>query len=804
MKNQYRDSLPFTRSVKGHGAVSKPLYIVGAALLAAHVALGADMGTAFTYQGFLEKGSPPAPVTDTCDFRFGLWDAAAGGNQKGSSPQTVLAVPAPGGVFTATVDFDVDAIDGTARWLAIEVQCPGDPVFVLLNPRVELTPAPHALALPGLYTQQNGFSPNLIGGYSGNTVTAGAVGGTIGGGGDVTRPNQVTDSFGTVGGGVGNVASALAATIGGGGSRAMGFFVCNDGTSLGMPCTFCVGQGVPPGIPCSFDYECFGGRCEPDNSVCAPPGICSDESPGNRVSGDYGTIGGGSRNTASNDSSTVGGGDYNTASGLSSTVGGGSGNNATVDSSTVSGGYGNTASGQLSTVGGGVINAASGAFATVPGGYSNEAGGDMSFAAGRQAKVRTAAQVGSGTTGDQGTFVWGDSTGPDFTSSGPNQFLIRAAGGVGINKNTPATGALDVAGNILASGTIKSGSSITITGTAGSENIASSASLDLRTAAGRALRLEDNAISPNLIGGYSGNTVTPGMWGATIGGGGFSGNPNTAGGKHATVGGGAYNTASEYMSTVGGGHTNRAIGTYSTVGGGNTNIASGQESTVGGGLSNTASGHWSTVPGGYFNEAGGDVSFAAGRQAKVRRNDQGTFVWADNMPADFISSGTNQFLVRASGGMWFGITSAPSIPAGRFINTSTGGYLSTGGTWTDLSDREAKENFEPLDARVVLERLTGMPITRWNFKVQRASARHIGPTAQDFHAAFGTGEDEKHLAPLDTAGVALAAIQGLYEIVQEKNCEVEELGSEISNLKSEISELKEIVNALSKQNGGGQ
>ena len=30
-----------------------------------------------------------------------------------------------------------------------------------------------------------------------------------------------------------------------------------------------------------------------------------------------------------------------------------------------------------------------------------------------------------------------------------------------------------------------------------------------------------------------------------------------------------------------------------------------------------------------------------------------------------------------------------------------------------------------------------LPITEWNFKSD-AGSRHIGPTAQDFHAAFAT------------------------------------------------------------------
>jgi len=103
----------------------------------------ANMGTAFTYQGFLENAM--GPVTDTCDFRFGLWDAPAGGNQKGNSPQTATLVGVENGVFTTPIDFGPGAGDGTARWLEIEVQCPGDGGFTMLTPRVELTPSPYSI-----------------------------------------------------------------------------------------------------------------------------------------------------------------------------------------------------------------------------------------------------------------------------------------------------------------------------------------------------------------------------------------------------------------------------------------------------------------------------------------------------------------------------------------------------------------------------------------------------------------------------------------------------------------------------------
>jgi hypothetical protein len=106
-------------------------------------AQAADIGTVFTYQGFLENES--GPVTGTCDFQFGLWDALTGGNQKGTSPQTETAVDVVGGVFTVDLDFGATAINGQGRWLEIVVCCPSGCVLESLDPRVELTPTPYSI-----------------------------------------------------------------------------------------------------------------------------------------------------------------------------------------------------------------------------------------------------------------------------------------------------------------------------------------------------------------------------------------------------------------------------------------------------------------------------------------------------------------------------------------------------------------------------------------------------------------------------------------------------------------------------------
>jgi hypothetical protein len=91
----------------------------------------------------------------------------------------------------------------------------------------------------------------------------------------------------------------------------------------------------------------------------------------------------------------------------------------------------------------------------VSGGFFNCAGADVSWAGGSSAKVRPGTDPGGlgacagltypGGAGDQGTFVWADSQPFTFVSTGENQFLIRAAGGMAINTNAPR-GTLTVTG----------------------------------------------------------------------------------------------------------------------------------------------------------------------------------------------------------------------------------------------------------------------------------------------------------------------------------------------------------------------
>lgn len=231
------------------------------------------IGTAITYQGQLRNAG--GAVNGVCDMTFQLFDALSAGTV--ITTPVAMPVAVTNGLFVAALDFGGGAFSGEARWLEIGVKCAGDAGFTTLTPRQAIVPAPYALALPGLRTEQNTTSPNVIGGSVSNTVSSGVFGAVIAGGGDASRPNLATGEYSVIGGGRYNVTYLPHAVVGGGyGNIAKGY-----------------------GATVSGGNE-------------------------NTASDNYTVVAGGINNTASNFESTVGGGGSNIATGRYATVPGGS------------------------------------------------------------------------------------------------------------------------------------------------------------------------------------------------------------------------------------------------------------------------------------------------------------------------------------------------------------------------------------------------------------------------------------------------------------------------------------------------
>jgi hypothetical protein len=208
------------------------------------------------------------------------------------------------------------------------------------------------------------------------------------------------------------------------------------------------------------------------------------------------------------------------------------------------------------------------------------------------------------------------------------------------------------------------------------------------------------------------------------------------------------------------------------------------------GVKNEASGARSTAIGGY-NVASADYSVAIGRAAGTG-NHRGSIVISagTNTTRDTVySTADYQIVMRGGGGMKIYTTQ-------NLWGSVAGVELAPGGnSWGQVSDVNRKENFEALDGEDVLVRLREVPVMTWNYLSQDASIRHAGPTAQDFHAAFGLGESELLINTIDIDGINLAAIKAL----DERTRELDGARAEIDALRSELAAQKLRIELLERR-----
>ena len=499
----------------------------------------------------------------------------------------------------------------------------------------------------------------------------------------------------------------------------------------------------------------------------------------NSVSGDFGVIVGGYDNQIQPNAaaSTIGGGDHNTVQTFAggSAIPGGSGNTIQTNApnSTIGGGSGNTiqTNAMLSTIGGGSGNQVSGVCSFIGG------GGASLYGSGGNTNAGNSAVIGGG-SGNQ-------------IAAGADSSTIGGGSGNTIQTNASYSTIGGGWGNQV-SGlcSVIGGGGAGLDGVGGNTNAGNAA----------------------VIGGGWGNQIAAGAEGATIGGG--YDNTIQTNATYATIAGGSSNTNS---------------GPYGTVPGGDQNVA---------GTNSFAAGHRAkaTYQGDFVwaDSAPADFAATGNNQFLIRASGGvgiGTAPKGDAMDvngtvgtfgAGLDGSTYQKFVLYADSGnglrfdapqdssstklpihfSWRGGTEGmnltyvpaffPNVPK---ANLTVNGDV-YGMSFNTTSDRNQKENFAPVSPAEVLAKVSALPIARWNFKGDEATP-HIGPMAQDFHAAFGTGADDKHIASVDADGVALAAIQGLNQKLEQKD-------AKISALEKRLAALEEMFSREQNGKGGGR
>ncbi len=559
----------------------------------------ATPGTEFTYQGYLRYAD--APADGSYDFQFRLFEDSGGQQQRGTLRE-VLGVPVLSGTFTAGLDFGT-VFDGAPLWLEIRVRPSGilTATYTALAPLQKLNPTPYAIHASG--SEWSGLA-GVPTGFSDNTDND-----TLG---DLSAaPGQVPkwDGNNWVAGDDLGGAAGWSLTGNSGTSPGTNFLGTSDNQPLVLAVNANRALRLEPNATSPNVIGGYGGNSAGGGVAGGTIGGGGRDLAINQVAANYGTVGGGAANVASGYAGVVDGGEGNTASQSYAAVGGGASNQAGGNYAVVGGGSGNAAGGSYAAIGGGASNVLTATYGTIGGGLNNSAVGSYGVIGGglyNRANAAYSTVAGGGPT---------DLGNPTITNN-------RVADDYG----TVGGGGGNVAG--VSDGNATNQTFATVAG--GSGNLASHQYAS--------------------VGGGSTNSASG--YGSVVDG----GVTNQASNSYATVGGGQSNTAGGSNSVVSGGRSNAAGSAYASVVGGYVNSAGGAYSVVGGGVQNVITGTYGVIPGGRENHVGGAYGLAAGFRARAEHS--GSFVWADSGIEAFGSTGPDQFLVKASGGVGIG-TSTP-------------------------------------------------------------------------------------------------------------------------------------------------
>lgn len=629
-------------------------------------------GTAFTYQGRLQEGT--APANGIYDLRFTAHDAAAAGASVGTT-LTFDDVGITNGLFSVTLDLG-PIFDGAARWLEIAVR-PGASAgsFTNLVPRQPITATPYAVTA-GNFTGTVGAG-QLSGTYTNALNLSNPANVLAGGGAGLTGLNATELTTGTVPAAALGQAWKLSGNTGT--SPSNHFIGTLDAVSLTLRAGGQRGWTLQPdlrggafdavslvgGSSANAIHSGIGGAAIVGGGFIGGPNTIEAGAHG-------GFIGAGSLNTISSNAndSVIGGGFFNRATRATAVVGGGFQNTAggdasgpAGDSGAVLGGYYNAALGNNAFVGAGVGNTNSGNNGALPGGYYNSIHSTASEA------------VLSG-----GLFnrIVNDSHFSTLAGGRSNQIAAQFASIGGGDSSAVQTGASNAVisggqGHLTESfakfSSIGGGQSNRVGFAAsfssvggGQGNIVEWLSTYGVIGGGEANRLGTNSRAAFIGGGESNRIGTAAAYSSIIGG--FN---NLNDGDRTVIGGGSGNTVNGgNAGVIGGGSVNQIAATNRsfvivpladgahTIAGGSANLVftNSRGAAIGGGVNHTVptGGDYATIPGGYQNTATNNA-LAAGTFASAVHS--GAFVWADKSASFFHSQNTNEFAVRAGGGVRF-------------------------------------------------------------------------------------------------------------------------------------------------------
>ena len=183
-----------------------------------------------------------------------------------------------------------------------------------------------------------------------------------------------------------------------------------------------------------------------------------------------------------------------------------------------------------------------------------------------------------------------------------------------------------------------------------------------------------------------------------------------------------------------------------------------------------------------------DSTTTAGRTVVSVSNNGASRLMLEN------TGSSNEWYMLADASNLFAI--ADSTAGTPELELDGSGNLTIVGTLSSGSDVNSKRNITPVDGADVLDRLEQVPVSEWTYNADSAPVRHVGPMAQDFHAAFGLGDDDRRIAATDMAGVALAGVKQLHDEIRARDAALAQKDAELEAMAARLDQLERTMKRL--------
>ncbi len=201
----------------------------------------------------------------------------------------------------------------------------------------------------------------------------------------------------------------------------------------------------------------------------------------------------------------------------------------------------------------------------------------------------------------------------------------------------------------------------------------------------------------------------------------------------------------------------------------------------------------------------GSFNTAVGRGCMSQVTSGGGNTAMGSQAGDAVNTGSNMTLIGRDANPTVGsFTNCMALGFNASVNSSNKVRIGDNFTtviegqvdWTFTSDENMKENFVHVDGQEMLEKLSELPLTSWNYKGHDKSLwRHYGPTAQSWYKLFGT-DDIGHFNGSVNTSICGGDISGvLLSCVKELNGKLSKLEKRCKIQNYKIIRLRELVDS---------